>query len=422
MADRRDYYDVLGVPRDADAKTIKSAFRRLARRYHPDTSTELESEHRFREIAEAYGVLSDPAKRASYDARGFAGVAGTSAEDLWGGINLGDIFGAAAPGFEGLFEELFGRARGGPQRGADLRVDLTISLRQVLTGGKQAVSISRPGPCPDCGGSGARQGTTPRSCPDCGGTGQQAAASRRGSVLVRQLTTCPACQGRGQVIDQPCPACQGTGRAIGQDTVIVRIPRGIPDGTALRLAGRGMPSPVPGGPPGDAYLIIRTLPDPLFVREDADLWHTLHIGVPDAVLGTTVTVPALDGQAQLPVPPGTQSGAVLAIKGKGLPRYRGHGRGSLNVTVIVDIPQQPSPRQRRLYEQIRAGGAEAEASGPGLAPGTRPDGRPSRSRCPERSCTRRSWRQSANCRLVRTAASAGSLVPTGPSHGRIPVT
>ena len=144
-----------------------------------------------------------------------------------------------------------------------------------------------------------------------------------------------------------------------QDEVTVRIPRGIPDGTALRLAGRGMPSPAPGGPPGDAYVIIRTLPDPLFVREGAHLWHVLHIGVPDAVLGTTSSMPALDGQVQIPVPPGTQSGAVLAIEGKGLPRYHGHGRGTINVTVIVDIPQQLSPRQRQLYEQLRAEDAEA---------------------------------------------------------------
>jgi molecular chaperone DnaJ len=360
MADHRDYYQVLGVSRDADAATIKSAFRRLARRYHPDTSTEPEAEQRFREIAEAYGVLSDPSRRASYDATGFAGVAGASAEDLWGRIDLGDIFGAGAPGFGDLFERLFGRPEAGPHRGADLRIDLVIPLRQVLADGTQAVSISRPGRCPECGGSGARTGTVPRACPDCGGTGQQATAGRRGSVLVRQVITCPACRGRGQVIDEPCPPCRGTGQAVQEDKVTIRIPRGIPDGTALRLAGRGMPSPAPGGPPGDAYVIIRTLPDPLFTREGANLWHVLHITVPDAVLGTTAAVPALDGQAQLPVPPGTQSGAVLAIKGKGLPRYHGHGRGSLNVTVLVDVPEQLTPRQRRLYEQLRAEDAETD--------------------------------------------------------------
>jgi molecular chaperone DnaJ len=355
-----DYYQVLGVPRDADAKALKKAFRQLARRYHPDTSTEPDAGQRFREIAEAYAVLSDPAKRASYDAHGFAGLAGTSAEDLWGGIDFADIFGPGMPGFGGLFERLFGRPEAGPPRGEDVRVDLALSLGQLMTGGKQEISISRPGPCPDCGGSGARTGTTPRSCPDCGGTGQQATASRHGAVLVRQVTTCPACQGRGQVIDQPCPACHGTGQVVQQDEVTVRVPRGIPDRTALRLARRGMPSPVPGGPPGDAYVIIRTLPDPLFVREGANLWHVMHIGVPDAVLGTTATVPVPDGQAHITVPPGTQSGAVLVIEGQGLPRFHSHGRGRLNVTVIVDIPQQLSPGQRRLYEQLRAEGTLPE--------------------------------------------------------------
>jgi molecular chaperone DnaJ len=359
MNARRDYYQVLGVPRDADARALKKAFRQLARRYHPDTSTEPDAGQRFREIAEAYGVLSDPAKRASYDAHGFAGLSGASAEDLWGGIDFADIFGPGVPGFGDLFERLFGRPEAGPPRGEDLRVDLVLPLGQLLTGGKQVVSIPRSGPCPDCGGSGARPGTTPRSCPDCGGTGQQATSSRRGGLLIRQVSTCPACQGRGQVIDEPCPACHGTGQAIGQDQVTVRIPRGIPDQTTLRLAGRGMPSPAPGGPPGDAYVIIRMLPDPRFVRDGADLWHTLHIGIPDAVLGTVATVPAPGGQAQIPVPPGTQSGAVLALDGQGLPRYHGHGRGSLNITVIVDIPQQLSPRQRQLYEQLRTDDAQA---------------------------------------------------------------
>ena len=201
------------------------------------------------------------------------------------------------------------------------------------------------------------------------------AADSRGGLLIGQVSTCLACEGRGQVIDQPCPACHGTGQATWQDTATVRIPPGIPDGTALRLAGRGMPSPAPGGPPGDAYVIIRMLTDPRFVRDGADLWHTLHIGIPEAVLGTTATVPAPDGQARLPVPPGTQSGVVLVIEGQGLPRYRGHGRGRLNITVIVDIPQQLSPRQRQLYKQLRAEDTQpAGNSGLSAEPGPGPEG------------------------------------------------
>ena len=257
-----DYYEVLGVPRDADAKTIKEAFRQLARRYHPDISTEPDAEQRFKEIAEAYAVLSDPARRASYDAQGSAGLAGATAEDLWGGIDFTDIFGSGAAAFGNLFERLFGPAAAGPQRGEDVRLDLAISLEEVLTGGNQAVTIRRPGPCPRCAGSGSEPGTSPRRCPGCGGTGQLAVASWHGPLLVRQVTRCPECGSRGRVIDQPCPACAASGTAVREETVIIRVPPGIPEGATLRLAGHGMPGPMPGGPPGDAYVSIRTAPTP----------------------------------------------------------------------------------------------------------------------------------------------------------------
>jgi len=349
-----DYYEVLGVARDAETKTIKDAFRQLARRYHPDISTEPDAEQRFKEIAEAYGVLSDPARRASYDAQGSAGVAGAAAEDLWAGIDFTDIFGSGASAFGGLFERLFGPAAAGPRRGEDVRLDLVISLEQVLAGGDHAVTIRRPGPCPRCAGSGARPGSAPRRCPGCGGTGQRAAASRYGGLLVRQVTTCPQCRGRGQVIDRPCPACAASGAAVREERVNVRVPPGIPEGATLLLAGRGLPSPVAGGPPGDAYVSVRTRADPRFTRAGADLWHDLHLQAPDAALGVTAAVPVPGGQVRVRVPPGTRPGSVMRIGGKGLPRYGGHGRGSLNLTVILDIPRQLSPRQRQLYEQLRA--------------------------------------------------------------------
>lgn len=249
MAARRDYYQVLGVPRDADDRAIKDAFRRLARRYHPDTSTAPDAEDRFKEIAEAYGVLSDPARRRDYDASGFAGRAGASPEDLWGGIDFADVFGAAASGFGDLFGRLFGHAGAGPPRGGDIQVKAAVPLRQVLKGGKRAVTIPRRGPCRPCSGSGARPGTAARPCPACAGTGQRASQSSRGGVTIRQVATCPDCQGRGTVIDDPCPACHGSGQAVEHDKVTIRIPPGIPEGTVLRLPGRGNPSRPPTGSP-----------------------------------------------------------------------------------------------------------------------------------------------------------------------------
>ncbi len=354
-AKRRDYYEVLGVPRDADQQAIKAAFRRLARKYHPDRSAEPDAEARFRELAEAYRVLSDPARRAEYDRGGLAGVTGITPEDLWAGIDFGDLFGAGGHAFaDGLFERLFGRhAQPGPLRGADIETGLTIPLSRVSSGGPETVVIPRPGPCPECSGTGARPGTTPRSCPACGGTGQQTATSHRGNVVVQQVSICPDCEGQGSIIDQPCPACRGTGQAVQHEQVTVNIPAGIPDGATLRLAGRGRPAPAGGGEPGDVYVTVRSAPGPRLARRGADLWHEAGLPVPEAVLGTTVTVPSLTGDLTVTVPAGTQPGAVLQVPGKGLPRYRAPGRGSLNVLVTVRIPTTLSPRQRQLYEQLR---------------------------------------------------------------------
>ena len=253
---------------------------------------------------------------------------------------------AGAAVFGSLFERLFGPPAAGPPSGQDVHLDLVISLEEVLTGGTQEVTIGRPGPCPRCAGSGSGPGSTPRRCPGCGGTGQRATASRHGPLMVRQVITCPQCAGRGRVIDHPCPACEASGRAVREEKVTIRIPPGIPEGATLRLAGRGMPSLMPGDPPGDAYASIRTRDDPRFTRDGADLWHDLHVQAPDAALGVTAAVPVPEGQARVRVPPGTQPGSVLRVEAGGLPRYGGHGRGSLNLTVILDIPRRLSARQR----------------------------------------------------------------------------
>lgn len=351
---RRDYYEVLGLTRDADDKAIREAFRRLARRYHPDVSAEPGAEERFKEIAEAYSVLSDPDKRASYDARGFAGVSAADREYRWGTIDFGDILGGLGFG-EDLLSHLFGgRPSDVPVRGEDIRVAVTVPMSLVLKGGEQAVVIPGRRTCPDCSGTGTRPGTLPRACPDCGGTGQHVSTARHLGVLVRQTVTCGFCHGQGTIIEYPCARCHGSGQVPVEEAVTVKIPKGIPDGTLLRLAGHGLPAPVLGGRPGDAFLVVTTESVPGFTRSGADLWHELHVMVPDAVLGATFRLAAPAGLVKVSVPGGTQPGTVLRLRGHGLPRYGARGRGDLNVRLLVDIPRRPSRQQRRLYEQLRA--------------------------------------------------------------------
>ena len=355
MADPRDYYETLGVARDADEKAIKDAFRQLALKYHPDRNNSPDATERFREIAEAYAVLSDPQKRAEYDARGRAGVAGFSAEDLFGGIDFGDIFGGL--GFEfgaaGPFDSLF-RRRARPARGENLEVVLEAPLERILRGGEETVHVARPAVCQACGSSGAKQGTKPQTCPKCGGTGQLVRRQRKQGVTVQQITTCPDCGGRGAIIDSPCPECAGTGRVTHEETLEVRIPVGVEDGTVLRVAGHGLPADKPGAPPGDLFVVIRAAEDPRFERRGSDLYHTETIDVVDAVLGAKIDVPLLDGQQTVDVPSGAQPDTILRLSGRGLPRFGGGPRGDLYVRLQVHVPERLSDRQRRLYEQLKA--------------------------------------------------------------------
>lgn len=366
-SEQRDYYEVLGVARDADQKAIKGAFRNLAMKYHPDRNKEPGAEDHFKEIAEAYAILSDPEKRAKYDSGGFAGVADFSAEDLFGGIDFGDIFGGTGFGFNfdsgfpghrgGIFDSLFGRHQQGPVKGRDIEVAVRVALDVINNGGEQSVRVNHPMTCPVCHGSGAEAGSTPRKCEACGGSGKQVVSRKQskgqGSVMFQQISVCPVCRGKGIFIDKPCKECHGNGQVEKAESLKVKIPKGCNEGMALRISGRGLPSPEAGGPPGDLYVIVHSAPDPRFERLRADLWRSETISIADAVLGTQFEVPTLENSITVKVPAGTQHNEVLRVREKGLPHFSSDQRGDLKIRIQIMIPQKLSSEERRLYEELR---------------------------------------------------------------------
>lgn len=351
---------MLGVAKDADQKAIKDAFRSLALKYHPDRNKEAGAEERFKEIAEAYAILSDPKKRTEYDARGFAGVQGFSQEDLFDGINFDDIFGGLNFDFGGSpFEAFFHRRRTGPARGANIEVELIIPLERVASGGEEKVRLNRPSGCPACHGTGA-EGGAPKACETCKGSGRITRSQRKEKehILIQQISICPTCHGRGSIIEHPCKKCHGSGEVEQEEELTVKIPKGVEEGMALRIPGKGMPSPETGGATGDLFVVVRARHDPRFERAGADLLHQETITLTDAVLGTTLQVPTLDGSASVVIPSGTQPGALLRLKGKGLPEFGNDRRGELYLRIEVHIPEQLSREQRELYERLRAIGGK----------------------------------------------------------------
>ena len=361
---QRDYYEVLGVARDADQKTIKDSFRQLALKYHPDRNKSPDAEEKFKEIAEAYAILSDPKKRAKYDSGGFAGVADFSAEDLFSGIDLGDIFGGMGFGFDfgdagggGIFDRFFRHHQRGPGKGRDIEVQVLVSLDAINNGSEESIRLGHPITCSVCNGTGAEPGSEPRKCEACGGSGQKVVSRKesqdKGSVIFQQITTCPACHGQGVFIDKPCKKCNGSGQLEKEESLKVKIPKGAADGMALRISGHGMPSPAAGGAPGDLYVIVRTEHDNRFQRSGADLWRTENLSVVDAVLGTQIDVPTLDKSIKVKVPPGTQHDEILRLRGKGLPMMDNVGRGDLKIRILINIPEKLTEEERELYEQLR---------------------------------------------------------------------
>ena len=363
---QRDYYDVLGVPREATDKQIKDAFRSLAMKFHPDRNKAPDAEEHFKEIAAAYAVLSDPAKRKEYDLRGFAGVAGFSEEDLFRNVDVGGLFSGLNFDFGGLesglggglFERFFGRRRSGPPRGENIEVELRIPLERIASGGEEPVKYTRPTTCATCAGTGAKAGTQPKACASCKGTGRKAEESRRRArreeVLVQRWFVCPECAGRGTVIEQPCGECHGRGEIERTESLNVKIPAGVEEGMALRIPAHGMPSPAKNGVPGDLYVIVRSSPDPRFERAGADLWRDEPLTITEAVLGTTRRVPTLEGEVEVKIPGGTQPDSVLRLGGKGLPHFGNRQRGDLLLRMHLAVPQRLTPRQRELYEQLHA--------------------------------------------------------------------
>jgi molecular chaperone DnaJ len=358
----RDYYEVLGVPRDADEKAIKKAYKRQAMKYHPDRNKDPDTEEKFKEIAKAYAVLSDPQKRSMYDAGGPGGVSQFSDEELFRNVDFGDLFGGFGYDFGGTGGSIFDRFFRQPQQrqahGVDLRVRMAVSLERIFQGGSELLHFSRRVSCPACHGHGTRSGKPPERCQSCQGSGHQVISSEqssdKGNIQFQRVVPCPACHGRGVLIGDPCVQCSGAGQVEKEESLKVTIPVGIEDGSVMRVPGHGLPAEAAGMPPGDLYVEVYTLTDHRFQRHGADLWRTERLGVADAVLGVKLRVPTMDGEADVIIPPGMQPDEMLRLRGKGLPRYRGGGRGDLILRIEVLIPERLSEEERDHYQQLAA--------------------------------------------------------------------
>jgi molecular chaperone DnaJ len=348
---KRDYYEVLGVERSATAVEIKKAYRRVALDLHPDRNPDDPSaEERFKEASEAYSVLSDSDKRATYDRFGHDGLSGRGFEGFG---DVQDIFSHFQDIFDGVFGGGFGgmggrRRRNAPSRGADVRAAVLLSLREAAFGAKKELEVTHPMPCESCSGTGAEDAKL-STCSSCGGSGQVAHA--RGPFVLS--TTCGQCGGEGAVAETPCDDCSGRGENESTRTVKLTVPAGVDTGQTLRLSGQGQAGRL-GGPPGHLYVTVEVASDEQFQRDGYDLIHELHLSYPQAALGAAVEIPTLDDPHTLKIPAGVQPGETLVVDGAGVPRLDGRGRGDLIVAVQVDVPRELSPRARELLEELAA--------------------------------------------------------------------
>jgi len=355
---KRDYYDILGVQHNATKDDIKSEYRKLALKYHPDRNKSPDAEERFKEISEAYAILSDDEKRAQYDRFGHAGIDSRySTEDIFRGVDFDEIFRGMGfggfGGFDSIFDMFFGGGRRArePTRGQDLRYDLEISLEQAYSGFTTEIEVPRSERCPVCNGSGAKPGTSPKKCSECGGTGQIQHVQVSGFMRFARIEPCRKCRGRGVIIDKSCSACRGVGIVERNRRINIRIPGGVDTGSQLIMRGEG-DTPNGGGQHGDLFVVVHVRPHEIFRRQGNDLICRVDLNFSRAVLGGDVEVPTLDGKAKIVVPPGTQSGATFRLRKKGMPGLRENGRGDELVVVQVKTPTKLSGRQQDLIREL----------------------------------------------------------------------
>jgi molecular chaperone DnaJ len=350
----KDYYEILGVGRDASADEIKKAYRKLTRKYHPDANPgDASAEAKYKTINEAYEVLSDPEKKAQYDQFGYVGDAPPGGEGGFGGFGGAD--------FGDLFGDIFGSAFSGagrrasnpnaPRRGADLEYSMRVSLEDAYRGVTRKIQVPRLETCKHCGGNGAEPGSSVETCPDCGGSGQAQRVVNTPFGQMAQVTTCPNCHGQGKIIKNLCKECRGAGRVKATRSVDVKIPPGVDTGVRLRVGGQGEAG-VNGGPQGDLYLLLEVAPDSRFQRRGDDLNTTVEISYPQAILGCEVKINTFDGNEKLDIPAGTQPGSRLRIKGRGMPKLRGKGNGDMNILVRVRVSKNPSKKEKELLREI----------------------------------------------------------------------
>ena len=359
---KKDYYEILGVKKSATKQEIKKAYRKLALKYHPDKNKEKGAEEKFKEISEAYAVLYDEEKRKLYDQYGHAGIDQQfSQEDIFRGADFRDIFrnmgfGSSGMGFEDIFESFFGN-RGGygrrnqPRRGADLRYDIQISLEQAYSGLETTIRVPRTENCENCNGTGAKPGTDKKTCPQCKGTGQIRQTRRTAFGMFTQVAGCNRCNGQGTIIEKPCPECGGRGTVQKTREIELTIPKGVDDGSQLRLPGQGEAGPAGTG---DLYIVTHIKRHPRFNRRGMDLHTIKRITFPEASLGTKVDIRGIDeSQNTLKIPDGTQNGEILKIKGAGMPGINGRGKGDLYVEIKIETPNKLSRKAKKLLEELK---------------------------------------------------------------------